>query len=82
MVALASSLYDRLGERIKQSYRLQLYSEPLAEELSLLLICINMMCPVLHEVIELLAVLKDSAASMASPAQNLDKRQGGGEVQL
>jgi hypothetical protein len=58
MAMLTNSLYDKLrgGEDLAI---LQLYSEPLAEELNLLLVSIHMMCPILCEVVELLAVLID-----------------------
>jgi hypothetical protein len=38
---------------------LQLYVEPLVEELRLLLIRVNVVCPILCEVFEVLAVLID-----------------------
>jgi hypothetical protein len=44
---------------------LQLYGEPLAEELDLLLISINVVCLVLCEVVELLAVLVDGAVPLS-----------------
>jgi hypothetical protein len=41
-----------------------LYGEPLVEELDLLLVSINMMCPILLEVVELLLVLIDGAVPL------------------
>jgi hypothetical protein len=42
-----------------------LYGEPFAEELGHLLISINMVCPILCEVVELLAVLKDGVVPLS-----------------
>jgi hypothetical protein len=44
---------------------LQLNSEPLAKELSLLHIRINMVAPVLRQIVEFLNILIDRAASLA-----------------
>jgi hypothetical protein len=38
---------------------LLLCGDPLVKELSLLHVCVNVVCPVLHEVVELVAVLRD-----------------------
>jgi hypothetical protein len=43
---------------------LQLNSEPLAKELGLLCISINMVTPVLHQVVELLGVLIDEVVPL------------------
>jgi hypothetical protein len=59
MATLTNSLYDKLRGGGEDLAILQLYSEPLAEELNLLLVSIHMMCPILCEVVELLAVLID-----------------------
>jgi hypothetical protein len=44
---------------------MQLNSEPLAKELGLLRICINMVAPVLRQIVEFLNILVDRAASLA-----------------
>jgi hypothetical protein len=44
---------------------LQLYGELLMEELSLLLVHVNVVCSVLHEVVELLAVLMDGVVPLS-----------------
>jgi hypothetical protein len=38
--------------------------EPLAEELSLLILCINVVCPVLGEVVELVEVVVDEVVPL------------------
>jgi hypothetical protein len=43
---------------------LQLWGEPLVEELNLLIINVNVVCPVLREVVELLAVLIDGVVPL------------------
>jgi hypothetical protein len=44
---------------------LQLYSEPFEEELSLLLILVHVVCPILCEVVELMAVLGDGVVPLS-----------------
>jgi hypothetical protein len=44
---------------------LQLYGEPHVEEHDLFLISINVVCPVLRKVVELLAVLIDGAVPLS-----------------
>jgi hypothetical protein len=43
---------------------LQLDVEPFAEELNLLLIRVNVVCPILHEFVELVAVVVDSVVPL------------------
>jgi hypothetical protein len=43
---------------------LQLYDEPLVVELSLLRVCVNVVCSVMCEVVELLAVLIDGVVPL------------------
>jgi hypothetical protein len=43
---------------------LQLWGEPLVEELNLLIINVNVVCPVLRELVELLAVLIDGVVPL------------------
>jgi hypothetical protein len=49
----------------RESAIMQLNSEPLVKKLSLLCISINMVSPVLRQIVEFLDILVDRAASLA-----------------
>jgi hypothetical protein len=44
---------------------MQLYGEPLAKELNLLLIIVNVVCPILRKVVELLALVLDGMVPLS-----------------